>query len=346
MDAVRGFAILTMLWGHLGIAIYHPVGRGHTGATLSGSPPLWAEVFGGVAPVFFVAVCGMMVAYGHARGRTGLRKQLLRMAALVSLGAFIDVVFWRIRPFTTVDILYSIGVCLPLCFLAMAGLPRWGRLLLALLILGMTPILQDLLGYADYPTELTLAGAPVMRVANQTSVLNHWLIDGWFPLAPWLGVAVLGTVIGERRLDSQRLLRTDWWLLGLAMVALAVALLLGWPNAAYRSVLRLNAGGAFMPPDYGYLLASLGALILVTACFERLPRRAAWPLLVLGRTPLFVYLSHFVVVKVLARLLGQRLSFAPAVGVLVVAMTILVVAALVWVRLRDEVARRFRAAVS
>ena len=106
----------------------------------------------------------------------------------------IDVAFEGIRPFTSMDVLYLLGVSLPLGFLALR-LPtsvRWG---LIFLIFAATPLLQHGLGYTEYPTEYELRGKEVEESAaaqTHTSIWHHVLIDGWFPLVPWFGFTLLG----------------------------------------------------------------------------------------------------------------------------------------------------------
>ena len=331
VDALRGLAVGTMVWGHLGIAIYDPDGRGQPSTTLEALPPLWTEVVGGVAPALFLFVCGMMVRRSIDHGRGRLRRQLLRMVVLLALGATIDVLFWRIRPFTTVDVLYCIAVTLPATHLLAVHAPRTPRWLAPGLVLASTPLLQRLLGYSDYPIEMSLGGKVFVEVPNQTSILNHWIVDGWFPLFPWLGFALLGAVAQERRRsrdDESPSPRADRGLIGVGALALGASLALGWPDASARVQARLFAGGAFMPPDAGYLLASMGAAFVLLVMLDAVPpSRALGPLRVLGRYPLFLYLAHFPVVKVAAKLLPHRLTLLPSIGVLVVTLATLAAAA-------------------
>lgn len=326
------------MWGHLGIAVYDPAGHGAPGATLQATPPMWAEVVGGIAPVLFLVVCGMMVAYLYRSGESGLRRQLGRMGALLAIGAGIDVLFWGIRPFTTVDVLYCIALALPLTHLFVAYAPRRARWALVAMVFALTPLLQHWLGYADYPTEYTLSGKLVFSVANQTSVANHWLVNGWFPMFPWLGFALLGALLAERR--RARGARAEGLLVATGSLCLVAGLLLGWPDAGTRSILRLNAGGAFMPPDLGYMLSSIGLLLmLMSACDHLGLRRLSLPLRLLGRAPLFLYVVHFAVVNLVARLLPSRVALGPAVVALAVTLAGLTLASWLWLTLR-EVSRR------
>jgi len=338
VDMLRGIAVVAMVWGHLGVSIFDPSGQGTPGVTLQAPPPLWTEVFGGIAPALFLFVCGVMVAYSYRRGAR-LSRQLIRMGLLFVVGATIDVLFWRIRPFTTVDVLYCIALALPLCHLFVSRLPSWARWPLVLGVFAATPLLQRWLGYADYPTEYTIWGKLVMDVDNQTSIFNHWIIDGWFPIFPWVGFALLGSVLGARRWDTRRPTGRDELIAvaaGAGLLLLGVAL--GWPDPAARSILRLNAGGAFMPPDVGYVSASIGSVLLLLALCDRIPAsRARDPLILLGMAPLFLYISHYPLIWVVSGLLSSRLTIGPGIAVIALSLAVLAAVAWAWIRVRGPI---------
>lgn len=327
VDALRGVAVVTMVWGHLGVAIYHPQGQGQPSTTLDAVPPLWTEVVGGLAPPLFLFVCGMMVQASIDLRGGRLKRQLLRMVVLLAIGAAIDTLFWRIRPFTTVDVLYCIALALPLTHLFAAHVRAPSKWLVSALVLTATPVLQRALGYSDYPIEMSLSGRVFVEVPNQTSILNHWIVDGWFPLFPWLGFSLLGAASEARRRTRRhpsRQLGIDRATMGAAALALSGSLFLGWPDASARIEARLFAGGAFMPPDAGYLLASVGAVLALVTVLDALPPAAALgPVRLLGRHPLFLYVTHFPAVKLATKLLPHRLTLAPTIAVLLVTLAAL-----------------------
>ncbi|RMG65602.1 MAG: DUF1624 domain-containing protein, partial [Calditrichaeota bacterium] len=183
VDGLRGLALVLMMFGHAAVSFVPPPW------------PLWGEMVGSLAPIFFFLIAGMMVTDSVTYRNRKLAHFLKRMALLMSLGAAIDLAIWRIWPFTSCEVLYAIGLYLPLTYLAVRHLGRW-RLLLAAALVALTPILQNQLGYTPYPLEWGLDGQPVHSVAGQTSVWQHWLIDGWFPIFPWLGVMLLGSWLG------------------------------------------------------------------------------------------------------------------------------------------------------
>ena len=333
IDVLRGLAIAMMVFGHLAIEVLVPPGA------------FYIEALGGSAPTIFLIVSGMMVAYGARYRGYGGSRYLARGALVVAMAVALDTLVWRIMPFTTVDILYLIGLAIPVTWLVTTRLPRALGWFLALTLLLITPFLQDLLGYTEYPTEIPLVGetpdvirlegvGPV-RIEHQTSILQHWIVDGWFPIFPWLGFALLGGALAfvrwRSRDGSAEPTRTPFgWRNALlpAAVLLTAAFLLGWWDVDYELTLRRRWGGAFMPPRHDYLLGSTGITLLLAWLVDRASAaRLWWPFALVGRHALFVYLIHFALVTAAHRVLPDRIGHPPfwalyaAVMVLLIALT-------------------------
>jgi uncharacterized membrane protein len=325
VDVLRGVAILMMVAGHLAAAIYLPSTYSNE---LFRSPfPLTVLVVGGFAPALFITISGMMVAHSTWRKGRGLGAFLKRGALVLLAGVLIDVLVWHIRPFTTVDVLYLIGVSLPVAYLFATRVPRALRWVAVLAFIVLTPLLQSWLGYTDYPTEYTLDGRIPNEIANQTNILNHWLCDGWFPLFPWLGFSILGVALADRRWGEggrPRFGAREGLLPGLVLIALAIGL--GWPDPQTQSFERIRYGGAFMPPDLGYLISSVGGVLLLFWLVDRKPDLALYrPVEILGAAALFVYVGHSPAIEAIQWALGGRvpaLLVLPILAGLVLALIV------------------------
>lgn len=167
------------------------------GLVLMEPHPFWFRIYGTFAAPLFIMVSGMMVAHTAAATDRKLKYYLIRGGMVIAAGALLDIAVWQMYPFISMDVLYLIGISLPIAYLTarFASVYQCG---IALAIVLMSPLLQHVLGYADYPAEISLLGE-VTRASNHTSILNHWLVDGWFPIFPWTAFAILGSAVGRWR---------------------------------------------------------------------------------------------------------------------------------------------------
>jgi uncharacterized membrane protein len=281
IDALRGAAIVSMFAANL------------AGPCLLPPHPLWLRIYGSFAAPAFVFLAGMMTALGSRPAP--LPRLLGRSVLLLALAAGIDRLCWGIDPFETFDVLYLLGLALPL-----TGLCRrfevWAHLLLAVTVLAITPWLRHVLGYGPLLPDQLAYPWPAWR---------RLLVDGWFPIFPWLGVALLGGTAGRVDLLSERMRP---WLLS-AGGSLLVAGGAGWLVAPPSIVTRAGYSELFYPPSSQYLAAALGAVLLMLAGFARLERsfKLTW-LAVLGRASLVLYVLH---VALIASVLDENFEGQP-----------------------------------
>jgi uncharacterized membrane protein len=308
LDALRGAAIVSMFAANL------------AGPCLLPPHPMWLRIYGSFAAPAFVFLAGLMTTANG--GAAPLRRLLRRSALLLALAASIDVVCWGIDPFQTFDVLYLLGLALPI-----AGL--CGRLhgvlhaLVAASLLALTPLVQRAVGYGPLLPEHLAYPWPAWR---------RCLVDGWFPVFPWLGVALLGSAAG--RLDLLALPARRWLVPvgALLVTAGSVAWLLTPPTL----VTRAGYSELFYPPSLQYLAVALGMVVLSLALFEQLARRFQLRgLVVLGRASLPLYVAHVALIAlVLDELLeGQTLpAFLALYGLMTTVLTAL---AWCWERYRS-----------
>jgi uncharacterized membrane protein len=265
IDALRGAAIVSMFAANL------------AGPCLLPPHPLWLRIYGSFAAPTFVFLAGLMTSLGS--GPAPLPHLFKRSLWLLALAAGIDLLCWGIDPFETFDVLYLLGLALPLTGLC-RRLNVWTHLLLAVTLLAMTPWLRHELGYGPLLPDHLAYPWPLWR---------RWLVDGWFPIFPWLGVALLGGAAGRFDLLGERTRR----LLLPAGALLVVVGGAGWVVAPPTLVTRAGYSELFYPPSPQYLAIALGAMLLMLAAFDRLERRfqLTW-LAVLGRASLVLYVVH------------------------------------------------------
>jgi len=124
--------------------------------------------------------------------------------AVILIATLLELASVRSFPFTDVDVLYLIGISLPLAylFLSWSSQTRW-RIIAA--IFCITPILQFMFEYAELPLQILIIGPITGVPPDLFAVLHQWFIDSWFPLFPWLGgISLLGAQLGVIRWEAGR----------------------------------------------------------------------------------------------------------------------------------------------
>ena len=281
IDIVRGVAIFTMVCANLG--------------PLLAEPHSWFfRFYGTFAAPIFVTVAGMMVGYTALKKGEGhdLNYFLKRGLFLIGVGVFIDLFAWGIIPFMTMDVLYLIGIALPLSYLALRLSPPVS-VVLTLLSFLITPLLQQRLGYTPYPTEMYFDGSLTETLPNQTNLLNHWIVDGWFPLFPWLAYAFTGTLLARWRWRGPKYQKFNQGRVivgSLALIIWGSATMYLFPGQLYD---RDGYSELFYPPTLGFVILSLGVIVVVLAVADQTASWRGWePWRLLGEASLLMYTLH------------------------------------------------------
>jgi uncharacterized membrane protein len=286
IDILRGIAIFTMIAPNLAAQV------------LAEPQPIWLRLYGSFAAPLFIIISGMMVYQTTQNQGHKTKHFLFRGGFLVLVGVLVDVLIWKIIPFMTVDVLYLIGVSLPIAFL-FSRMNRWVRWIIVVLIFGATPVLQSVLGYTSYPTELTLLGQVTMVVPNQTSIFNHWIVDGWFPLFPWLGFSLLGVNLAELRwaqtTSSENKADNSILVLGSLLLVLGSAVWLIYPGSL---LIRAGYSELFYPPTIGYIITTCGVAVILLNLVDRSRSAVGYrPLSAYGESSLFMYVLHLALIE-------------------------------------------------
>lgn len=299
LDVLRGLAIALMV-------------PANASALLLADPhPLGVRVLFSLAAPTFVLLSGLMVGLSAMRssegaGARGLPMVLARGGFIVLVGAFVDVAIGGYLPLLTCDVLYAIGLSLPVCWLA-TRLPWPWRLGLAILVLGATPLAQQGLGYRVSLDSPSLEMLPDAWSALVSDACRRFLVDGWFPLFPWLGFALLGTALGSCQPFDGVIRRAGQ--IGLPLLLVGGAL--WWFNPGPMAQ-RCGYSEIFYPPVPGFLVGAAGGVLILMRASQRLgdvgPARA---LAILGRCSLLLYIVHLVVIQGVSRWVDERLGLVP-----------------------------------
>ena len=279
IDTLRGLAVFTMVAANM------------TPDVLIEPHPFWLRLYGSFAAPLFILLSGMMVAFTTQTREHRLRYFMFRGAIIITIGMAVDLIY-LIYPFTSVDVLYLIGLSLPLVYLFLR-LNTSSRWIMVCSIFLITPIIQKALGYTDFPTEISFWGEQTITAENQTNIFNHWVVDGWFPIFPWLGFSFLGANLAHLRCTYKPLAtfgKKSILLIGMGILAFGSILWYLFPDSL------LTRGGnseLFYPPTIGYIITAIGIMVILFSIVDWKPSLAIYkPLRTLGESSLFIYWLH------------------------------------------------------
>ncbi len=280
---MRGIAILTMVAANMApYALILP-------------PPFLFRFYGTFAAPLFIMLSGMMIALKGEAGEHDFKYYLVRGALVLIVAALIDVLIWHMVPFVEMDVLYLIGIAVPLVFLFLKLKTPLRWVVIGALFL-LTPVLQGVFGYKEGEPVSSGVGRFVMGDTGIAGITKSWLIDGDFPVFPWLGIAFLGPVLQKLRLRSERHFATGKALLAGVITTICGSVL--WLAHPGEMLIVLGYSELFYPPTLGYIVTAIGIMITLFCVVDRKPDLLFYePLRALGESSLFIYIFHLVIIR-------------------------------------------------
>ncbi len=315
LDALRGLIMILMAVDHASYFIAHQHPAEFWGQPLpqySGALPFLTRFLTHFcAPGFFFLMGIGMLLFANSRQKLGwtesaIRKHFLtRGALLIGLQLFIENPSWILGPATELGtkppgggsdvllhfgVLYGLGASMIVC----AFLLRQKTVVLAAISLFAIVLTQLLI---PGPDKVATLYSPLPRLLLIPGHTN--LVQAFYPLIPWLGLAVFGLIFARWILVSPAAVSRNATLIGTSflLLFLFVRSTGGFGNihpVSFSSwITFLNV--TKYPPSLAYILLTLGVDLLLLALFARIvttQQRWARPLFVFGQTALFFYLAH------------------------------------------------------
>lgn len=291
IDILRGLAIFTM------------IGANMVPELLRDTPSILLRLYGSFAAPTFIFLSGMMVSFTVQKRKHSAAYFCERTIILLITGALIDVFITGIYPFMTFDVLYLIGVSMLLTFL-FKKLKAGFQYILVIIIFAVTPFLQNIIGYHQIPAEIPLYMAG-KNIPNTISIiLRQWLVDGWFPLFPWLGFACLGSIAADIRLKYKSFSNN------MALFIVLIILIPGeiiWIGNPGEMFIRKGFCELFYPPTTGFILTSIGVILLLFYIIDLKNDLIIYkPFSILGKWSLQIYVVHLLIISLLGKIIVSQ----------------------------------------
>lgn len=179
IDRLRGLSIVTMFYAHL---IPHYVNDAN-------SIYLFERIISSFAAPMFLFLVGYNFNAKQSFTRLAKRAYIIFLFASI-----VDIIIWQIYPFYSFDILYTIGFSL--FFLQITRNFKSKYLVEAVIILFISPFIIEL--FSLYSIEIN---EPQLNQSYHFVIsFKNLLINGWFPLFPWLIFPMIGFIF--QRINS------------------------------------------------------------------------------------------------------------------------------------------------
>jgi len=313
VDLLRGLAITIMVGANLIPYLLAP------------PAPFWLRLVSSVAAPLFIFISGMMVALSCRTKHYTLSYFLLRGGFVIGIAAFLDLFVMGFVPFIDTDVLYLIGISLPLAYLFLS-LGKRTRLAILIGILIAAFLLRGIVGYSSLPIMIPASSLPIMIPASSLpimipasslpimipassllhggmlpdifAVLSQWFIDGWFPIFPWLFIALLGAQAGMFRWHEGTIISFAQRKLAILAVSVLAIGSIVWFLVPGPLLTRLGYVELFYPPATGFLLFITGLIFCLFIIADTLPItwRGFDPIRALGECSLAIYILHMVII--------------------------------------------------
>jgi len=300
LDILRGLAIVLMIMANLTPALFLPPAPG------------WYRFLSTLAAPLFIVTAGMLVALSRTGKGRSLSYMAIRGGLVILAGVLLQVLAFDYIPFMDMDVLYLIGLSLPVAYLYL-GLPERKRWIIILAILVLTPVLWMGFGYSTVPAEpdisILLSPNAGTSLPGITDMVKAWFIDGWFPIFPWIALSLFGAEIGMYRWRSGAVRTFRYNKEGLYTAALLGAGGILWifiPGAQY---VRNGYVELFYPPVAGLLVFCGGFFLLALTVLDHLSGQYSRmdPLKTIGECSLAIYLLHYAIILKIIEPLNIRL---------------------------------------
>lgn len=227
--------------------------------------------------------------------------------SLVTLGWTMDIQY----RFLVFQVIGAIGASMVLMS-ALLFLPSHLIWMLGLVMVGFHNAFDSWNYLADDPKWGFLVSiAHVFHIFEFTPNLSFGVI---YPVLPWLGIMMCGYGLGNLYRSNFPAEKRKKYLIALGTAAILLFILLRFPNLYGDSKLWSGQATALFsllsfvntskyPPSLLYALMTLGPALVFLAFSEKISGRVSQIFLVFGRVPMFYYLLHIYLIRLVSYLL-------------------------------------------
>jgi uncharacterized membrane protein len=260
--------------------------------------PFWCRLLASLAAPLFIFISGMMVPLSCRTKKHDLSYFVVKGSFVIAIAALLDLVVWGFFPFIDFDVLYLIGISLPLVYLCLR-FPFRARLGIILTIIAATPVLQAMAGYSGLLFQVpVLALFSGVTLPSPVLLVSQWLVGGWFPVFPWLAVALLGAEAGAFRWQGTSIISFARYEVLLLAGSILFSGILFWYLIPGPELIRNGYAELFYPATPEFLFFVTGIILCLFCLADILPwgSRFFEPFRILGECSLAIYIIHCTII--------------------------------------------------
>lgn len=312
IDALRGLVMVFMLVDHVRETFFlHLQVSDPVDASTADPALFFTRLLSTFCAPVFVALTGLSAwLYGQSHTKREISVFLLKRGLFL---VFLEITFvsfaWSAQfPPQTIwlQVIWAIGISM-IMLAALLHLPRTGQLILGIIIVCGHNLLDDIIIAPDSPLYISWA---MLHQRAAIELSSGLIIKTTYPVLPWIGVILLGYAMGPwfaHGTEPLGRIRHLWIVGGMMLITFAAVRYLNFygdkpwfvAESSLRTVMSFLALTKY-PPSLLFLLPTLGTGLLLLALFERMrPHFILHQLAFLGGAPMFFYLLHLYVLKVL-----------------------------------------------
>lgn len=155
--------------------------------------PVWLRLIFSTAAPLFIFLSGVSISFAE-EAKKPIGVLLKRIFQVLLIGVIIDSLVWQIVPFYSFDVLYLIAFSL-LFIIATRRAPLAFQVLVTLILLISNVFLLDQYNFDI----INISLSENVFDFKITTALHQFILDGWFPVLPWSGLAYSGYLLTKYR---------------------------------------------------------------------------------------------------------------------------------------------------
>ncbi|MGC8814780.1 MAG: heparan-alpha-glucosaminide N-acetyltransferase domain-containing protein [bacterium] len=247
-----------------------------------------------VAPIFII-FSNFTITYNYYFKKYSYFYYFKRGLYIIMWAIFVDCFIYKIFPFNSFGVLYIIGfsIIINSFFLKLSPFLIF---IISNFIFILTPFLHIKLGYNKTPFEANLFDFNSFYFILKNYSLKHFLIDGYFPIFPFLGIALTGIFFFDLYYNKREI----FFKKSLFLISLLIFLFLSLKLYNIKDMLFIRGGsaGLFYPPTIYFIYWSLSLVFVLFYLLLNIPdsilnnNKFFIFLTNLGKNALFIYVFH------------------------------------------------------